>query len=148
MGTNMNQKVLVALAVIALILGILNLIIILLPPQANPINIAQKIPLRVTNTCILQMSEDYYSFEVTVSLPDEVQTLFGCYIQADYLTENGSWKTTLKEFGIVNYHESVTPQFHVDLDFAYEGYPLKSNMGRMSYNGANLKVEAYGYLKP
>jgi hypothetical protein len=135
----MNQKVLVAIAITALILGILNLILLLAPPQSNPLNLAQKIPLEGSNT-VIKLTENYYAVRVTISLPIEVQTLFDCYVQAEYLTENGLLKTTTEKIGIVNYDEYVPPDLYLNLDFAYEDAPLEPSIAWGSYDGNNISV--------
>ena len=146
----MNQKVLVAIAVTALILGIINLIILLVPLQSNQIDVAQKIPLEVANIKITG-GQDYFGadrfvIEVILDLPDEIQTVFNCSVQADYLTVNDVWKNTSKNIGICNYGDYNYAQLRLDTDFAYEEEP--PSQGWLSYDGDNLKVEAYGYLKP
>ena len=146
----MNPKVLVAIAVTALILGILNLILLLFPPQSIPTDVAQKIPLTVSNIRITggqdYLGTDRFVVDVTLNLPDEIPTLFNCTIQAEYLTVDNVWKTTSKNIGIVNYGDYGTEQLRLDTDFAYEDEP--PSIGWLLYDGANLKVEAYGYLKP
>ena len=145
----MKQKVLVAIAIIALILGILNLILLLVPPQPIPID-AQKIPIAVSNLKITggqdYLGIDRFVIQVTLNLPEEIPTLFNCSVKAEYLTVDDVWKTTSKNIGIVNYGDSKNPQLRLDTDFACE-ITLPS-IGWQSYDGNNLKVEAYGYLKP
>ena len=146
----MNQKVMVAIAVTALFLGIINLIILLVPPQSNQIDMAQKIPLTVSNIRINggqdYLGVDRFVVDVTLNLPDEIPTLYNCTVQADYLNVDNVWKTTSKNIGIVNYGDYGTEQLRLDTDFAYEEEP--PSIGWLPYDGANLKVEAYGYLKP
>lgn len=146
----MKQKVLVAIAIIALILGILNLIFLLVPPKSNPLSTPPIRQLEVSDIKINGGQDifgvDSVVIEVTVYLAGDVPTLFNCYVQADYLTIENVWKTTSKEIGIVNYSENVYPQLRLDTDFASE-IALPS-IGWQSYSGINLKVEAYGYLKP
>ena len=146
----MNQKVLVAIAVIALILGILNLILLLVPPQSNPMSTPPIRQLEVSGIKINGGQDifgvDSVVIEVTVYLPDDAPTLFNCYVQADYFTVDNVWKTTSKEIGIVNYGQNVYPQLRLDTEFASE-ITLPS-IGWQLYGGSNLKVEAYGYLEP
>jgi hypothetical protein len=146
----MKQKVLVAIAIIALILGIINLILLLVPPQSTPIDVAQKIPLTVTNIRITggqdYLGVDRFVIQVTLNLPEEIPTLFNCSVQAEYLTVDDVWKSTSKNIGIVNYGDYENPQLRLDTDFACEITP--PSIGWQSYDGNNLKVEAYGYLKP
>lgn len=151
----MNQKVLVALTITAMILGVLNLTLLLipylqidtLPLQSTLPNASQKIPLKVSNIVIMVTSE-YYVIRVTVSLPNEIHTLFDCYVQADYLTENNVWKTTTENIGIVNYDEYIHPQLQLDADFNSGEPPIEPSNYWQAYERANVKVEAYGYLKP
>ena len=143
----MNQKVLVAIAITALILGILNLVILLLPPQSNPINVVQKVPLDVSNIGI-RNSTDVYTIMMLVYLSDETPTLYDCYVQVEYLTVNDLWKTTSKNIGIINFEDRVELHFNLDAEFAYESAPLEPQVSWQRYDGDNIKVEAYGYLTP
>jgi hypothetical protein len=152
----MNQKVLVALTIIAIVLGVINLTLLFnpnlinIPFQSTPPDHSQKIPLEVWNI-VINNSSDYYVIRVSVGLPDEVQTLFNCYIKVDYLTKNSTWKTITRNIGIVNYRQNppVQENLRMDGDFLSE-IPLRRGRGSIFiiYEGSNVKVEAYGYLKP
>ena len=143
----MNQKVLVAIAVTALILGILNLVILLLPPQSNPINAVQKVPLDISNIAI-RNSTDVYSIMLQVYLTDETPTLYNCNVQVEYLTVDNTWKTLSKNIGIVNFEDNVELTFNLDAEFAYEFAPLDPMVPWLRYDGVNINAEAYGYLTP
>lgn len=150
----MNQKILVALTIIAIILGVLNMTLLLIPNltntlpfQSTPPDTAQKIPLEVSYA--IKNSSEYYVIRVHVSLPDEVQTLFNCYIQVDYLTKNDTWKTVSRNIGIVYYCQDppINQNLRLDGDFMSD-QNITHDAYFQKYEESNIKVEAYGYLKP
>ena len=157
----MNQKVLVALTVFAIILGVLNLTLLLIPNILNSVSsqstlpTGQKTPLDFT--IAISKSADYYPVRFVAVLPSEISTLFNCHVKLDYLTESGVWKTTLKDVGIVDCNDSGdmrTVSLSLDSDFDSSGLsgPYSSLVDDPSElnikNALNIKVEAYGYLKP
>jgi len=153
----MNQKVLVALTITAIILGVLNLSLLLIPNIQNCISSSQsnlpvsgqKMPLEFSMT--INNVTEYYPIQVTVFLPDEIQTLFNCHIRIDYLTENNIWKTTSKDIGLVNYRDHDQHSFTLDADFNSNQVPISADnyyQGVADPDQMNIKIEAYGYSKP
>jgi hypothetical protein len=158
----MDQRILAALTVTAIVLGVINLtLLLILNPQINTTlsestlsNTAQEIPLEVQYIGIRNSSE-YYVVQITASIPDEPLTLFNCVMQVDYLTESNTWKTTSDYLGIVDFHSTVIDhnvvidrKVIIDSDFRYEPLPLRITNFTETYTGSNIKVEAYGYPKP
>jgi hypothetical protein len=89
-----------------------------------------------------------------VILPSEIPTLFNCHVKLDYLTENGVWKTTSKDIGIIDYKYSGDMRrvsLSLDSDFNSGGIVISRDgyyQGVDNPSQMNIKVEAYGYLKP
>ena len=156
----MNQKVLVALTIIAVVLGILNLTLLLIPNIQNYIFSSQstlpvagqKMPLEFGMT--INNSSGYYPIQFVAILPYEIPTLFNCHVKLDYLTESGVWKTTSKDIGLVDCKYSGDMRkvsLTLDSDFDSGGVPISQDAYYQSVNNPsqmNIKVEAYGYLKP
>ena len=153
----MNQKVLVTLATSAIILGVVNLTLLLIPnlqnftspSQSTLPNTGQKIPLKFTMT--INNNTEYYPVQMTVYLPDEAQTLFNCHIKIDYLTQSNSWKTASKSIGLVNYGEYSQQSLTLDADFDSGEVPISPDNYYQSVPDPSLintNVEVYGYLKP
>jgi hypothetical protein len=150
-----NQKILTVLAITATILGLINLSLFLIPylplgsPSSQSIipNNSQKIQLKTANTAIKNIT-DSYAVRVYVYLPEEIETLFNCYVQADYLTENNVWKTAIENIGIVNYDDSLEIQFYIDRDFKSNSTYIGGGIYFYGIDDPNLKIVAYGYLKP
>ena len=116
--------------------------------QISESNSTQKTPLEVTNI-VMKKGFDDYILRATVYLPDGISTLYNCYMEVDYLTENDSWKTVSKDIGIVNYEENIAPQLYLDSDFKSTNPYLET--GGNAFHGdeePNVRVEAYGFLKP
>ena len=163
----MNQKILAALSITAIILGVINLtLLFFLNPQINEylLNTAQEIPLENISIEIQKVSGEnitqYYRVRIRASISDEPTTLYNCILKMDYLTESDTWKTNSEYLGTVNLH-SDTPDnnvvigntFNVDNDFSNDDENLKASQAFLNgylveYEGNNIRVEAYGYPKP
>ena len=163
----MNQKILAALSITAIILGVINLtLLFFLNPQINEyfLNTAQEIPLENINIEIQKVSGEnitqYYRVRIRASIHDESRTLYDCILKMDYLTESNTWKTNSEYFGALNLHSDtsssnvvITKSFNVDNDFNNDDENLKTSQAflngyQLEYEGNNIRVEAYGYPKP
>jgi len=109
---------------------------------SNPKN-----PLEISDIAI-QDCHEYFAIRITLSLPSETQTLYNCYIEVKYLTQSDAWKTVSKNIGIVNYGEYKTEVLQLDGDFKSSNPHLKPDGYYHGGPEPNVKVEAYGYLKP
>lgn len=97
---------------------------------------------------------DYWDAKVTVRLQTNCSTLYNCHVELMYLTTNNEWKNSLGwssvfgivyngEIGIVDYGETKTIYFRL------ENFKTNDTLTRWhEYADANIRVDAYGYLKP
>ena len=134
-----NKQVFAVVIILAIILSCLYLYSSVSSNAKNPLEISG---------IVIQDCNDYFVIRVTLSLPSETQTLYNCRIEVQYLTQTGTWKTSSKNIGIVNYELNIHETLELDSDFK-SGNPYLKPDGY--YHGdvePNIKVEAYGYLKP
>jgi len=85
----MNQKILIALTVTAIILGVLNLILLfVLSPEGRPlsVNTPQDIPLTYKQVQIRIIHESQIQVYVRAEVEDNLKTLYDCEMKLDYLT--------------------------------------------------------------
>ena len=108
----MNQKILAALSITAIILGVLNLALLLLlnPQISTDLNLPQEIPLESIGIDMQRVAPDniiqFYRVSIYASIPDEPKTLYNCVFKMQYLTENDTWKTNTEYLGSVNFHNT------------------------------------------
>ena len=157
---SMNQKILVALTVIAIILGVLNLtLLFVLSPEGTPlsVNTPQDIPINY-HSIYIRNETTQYTINVRIEVDDIPQTLYDCVMKVDYLTESGTFRSVYEYLGIVNFH-SATPDHDGDIslernfiiynDFENDNTNPRSGTSLpVNYYGNNIQVSAYGYLKP
>ncbi len=162
----MNQKIFAVLVTIAIILGVVNLILLFFWNSQigkTSSNTAQEIPL---NSVYMEMQKvsgenitDYYRVRITASIPDEPLTMFNVVLEMNYLTESNTWKTLSEYHGIVNFHSltgnnvAIGNTFNMGNDFQNDDKNLETNQAFLSgylaqYAGNNIRVEAFGTLKP
>lgn len=107
-----------------------------------------KIPL-VYGKVGLQENTENYVMRLTVSLPPNHTILYDCRVEVRYLTQDGTWKTSSRNFGSLIHgspFKELTLQLHRD---------FKSGNPNLKQDGLfheevepNIKIEAYGYTKP
>lgn len=86
-----------------------------------------------------------HSWVVDVSITGN-QTLFNCEIIIRYLATNGTWITMTEKAGIINTNENWQNRFALEY---FQPETEHETWGGWNVNeGTNVKVEAYGYLKP
>jgi len=156
----MNQKILVALTVIAICLGILNLVLLfVLSPEGTPlsVNTPQDIPLTYKQVQIRIIHESQIQVYVKAEVEDNLKTLYDCEMKLDYLTNDSIWKSDVQYLGTINFHTLkaetddhviIDEYFYLDSDFQYDENSIHLSNMFLFYSGNNIKVEAYGYLKP
>jgi len=135
----MNKKSLIGILIFVIILSSLYLYFAVVSNLKKPLEISG---------IALQDCHDYFAIRITLSLPSETQTLYNCHVEVAYLTQTDAWKTSSKNIGIVNYGGNILEALELDSDFK-SGNPYLKPDGE--YHGdvePNVKVEAYGYLKP
>ena len=154
----MNQKVLAFLSIVAIILGVFNLVHIIDPNLINlsflqftPSNTSQQIALQVVRITIQNASDGvfyHYRVQVTIMKPEGTPTLYNCHIQLDYLTKSNVWSAVSEDIGIVNYSGNGGGIIEFGGDFKSGKSCPASGSSYSADQEPNIRVSSYGYLKP